>query len=130
MADCVLDASALLQVARLEPGWRTTLPRLRRGAVSAVNLGETLAKLVRDGTPPDAAEAALAGLAFDVRPFTPEQGRLVAAIRARAGKLGLSLGDCACLATARSLGLPALTLDRAWLEADFGVAVELASRFA
>ncbi len=42
----------------------------------------------------------------------------------RARPAGLSLGDRACLALARRLGLPVLSADRTWLKVDVGVAVE------
>jgi PIN domain nuclease of toxin-antitoxin system len=38
---------------------------------------------------------------------------------------GLSLGDRACLALARTLGATALTTDRAWRAVDVGVAIEV-----
>jgi ribonuclease VapC len=47
---------------------------------------------------------------------------LGADLRARTKHLGLSLGDRACLAAARSRDLPVLTADRAWAKlADFHI---------
>ena len=39
--------------------------------------------------------------------------------------IGLSLGDRVCLALAESLGIPALTSDRAWATLNLGIQVEL-----
>ena len=46
-------------------------------------------------------------------------------MRELAGAASLSLGDVACLATARALKCRVLTNDSVWLEKDFGVPVEL-----
>ena len=37
----------------------------------------------------------------------------------------ISLGDRACLVTARHFGVPAVTADRSWAELDIGVRVEV-----
>jgi ribonuclease VapC len=39
--------------------------------------------------------------------------------------LGLSFGDRACLALAKSLVAPALTADRSWARLDLGIAIEV-----
>jgi len=49
-----------------------------------------------------------------------EAGRLRLLTRA----MELSLGDRACLATARVLDIPVLTADRIWLQAEVGGQVE------
>jgi PIN domain nuclease of toxin-antitoxin system len=124
VSSVVIDASVLLQVARLEPGYEKVLPRLYHGKVSAVNLAEALNVLVRDGVPPAAAEAAIRPLARHIMPFTPEHAFEVAAVRAVVGKGDFSLGDAACIAVARVGKAPVLTNDRAWAGYDFGVSLE------
>jgi PIN domain nuclease of toxin-antitoxin system len=121
----VLDASVLLQVAQHESGFERILPFLPTGKVSAVNLAESVNKLLREGTPRAVAEEALRPLVWNIVPFTAEHGWEVAIIRERAGKLELSLGDMACLAVARCLQLPVLTNVRDWQTIDFGCAIHL-----
>lgn len=79
--------------------------------ISAVNLSEVLDKL-GDDLPP----ALFEGPRPLVAPiaFTPDHARTAGAMYADTRKLGLSLGDRACLALAEELGLPALTADAAW----------------
>jgi PIN domain nuclease of toxin-antitoxin system len=122
----VLDASVLLQVAQQERGYERVLPYLPTGQVSSVNLAESVNKLVRAGTPLAVAEEALRPLVWNIVPFTAEHAWEVGMIREQAGKMDLSLGDMACLAVGRCLQLPVLTNDSHWLDADFGVVVQIA----
>jgi ribonuclease VapC len=45
--------------------------------------------------------------------FDTAQAKLVADLRSLTRVRGLSFADCACLAVARTVGLPAMTADRA-----------------
>jgi ribonuclease VapC len=95
---------------------QTVLPH---AAILAVNWAEVIAKTAA-GVAGDAE--ALAALELPVLPFvggvTEEAGLLLARHRGV-----LSLADCACLATARDRGVPALTADRVW--ATLGLPVEV-----
>ncbi|WP_152607392.1 PIN domain-containing protein [Thermus sp. 2.9] len=62
-------------------------------------------------------------LGLEVLPFTQEEAMVAAELDPQTRGLGLSLGDRACLATAKVHGLLALTADRAWLQVE-GVRVE------
>ncbi len=64
------------------------------------------------------------GLNLTIVDFDRETAILAAELRAVTKRLGLSLGDRACLATARSHGLPVLTADQAWAKLE-GFAVVL-----
>ena len=127
----VLDASALLALLKGEPGAERVAEALERGAyLSAVNLAEVLSKLADWGEDPAEAQARMAqvgllGAAVEVLPFTGEDALEVARLRALTRAHGLSFGDRACLALARRLGLPALTVERAWAELDLGIPVEV-----
>jgi PIN domain nuclease of toxin-antitoxin system len=122
----VLDASALLALLKGEPGAERVAEALERGAyLSAVNLAEVLSKLADWGEDPAEAQARMAqvgllGAAVEVLPFTGEDALEVARLRALTRAHGLSFGDRACLALARRLGLPALTMDGAWAGLDLG----------
>jgi ribonuclease VapC len=126
----VLDASVILQVAQQERGYERILPFLPAGKVSAVNLAESVNKLVRAGVPRPVAEESLRPLVWNVVPFTAEHAWEVGIVRERAGKLDLSLGDLACLAVGRCLQLPVLTNDRNWQDVDFGITIRLGKKTA
>ena len=61
------------------------------------------------------AQLALDKLALPCEPFTPDMAREAARLRPLTRALGLSLGDRACLATAKCLQHPVLTGQRPWL---------------
>lgn len=66
---------------------------------------------------------------IEIRPFSVDTAESAALLWAQTRSLGLSLGDRACLALARELGLVALTADRRWSEVDIeGIRVELLRR--
>jgi ribonuclease VapC len=116
----VLDASALLAYLRDEPGAEVVADAIAEGAaISTVNLAEVLSRVAeRDGDPSrlvgEMTDRGLLGGAVSVESFTDEDAIEVARLRPRTRAQGLSLGDRACLALARRLGLPALTADTAW----------------
>lgn len=116
MSEVVLDASALVAVLREEPGAAAVEAVLDEAAISAVNLSEVQAKLVERGTPADLAWEWLVDLELDVLSFDVAQARVAADLRSLTRARGLSFAVCACLAAARTLGLPAMTADRAWSE--------------
>lgn len=100
-------------------------PLLPAAVTSAVNAAEVLAKLVRSGVPPEDAIDAFEALDLEVVPFAMSEAAASAQLLTPAViATGLSLGDRACLATARLLGGRALTSDRAWRIPDLGVEVE------
>ena len=88
MSDVVLDSSAVLALLHAEAGADAVAAVLPGALISTVNLAEVVAKLIERGA---------------LRPTT------------RAA--GLSLGDRAGLALARSRGLAAMTADGAWSRA-------------
>lgn len=121
----VLDASALLAMLKSEPGAARVVALLPNAAVSAVNLSEVVAKLAEHGMPELAIRAALDGLNLRIHDFDEHAAVLAGLLRPSTKPLGLSLGDRACLALALDLGLPAVTTERVWANADVGVAVEV-----
>jgi PIN domain nuclease of toxin-antitoxin system len=121
--EVVLDASALLAFLNQETGKEVVAELLPGAAVSAVNLSEVVAKLLEATMPVDAVRSALGDLGLDVRPFDAEMAYAAGALRTTTRKLGLSLGDRACLALGQLLARPVLTTDRAWEGLDLGVTV-------
>jgi ribonuclease VapC len=119
----VIDASSLLALIFGEP---LSVPRgaFENGIISTVNLAEALAKMVDVGACADDAMADIEALGLNlvIADFDRGDAILAADLRARTKHLGLSLGDRACLAAARSRDLPVLTADRAWAKlADFHI---------
>jgi PIN domain nuclease of toxin-antitoxin system len=125
VARVVLDASAILVLLNDEPGAAVVAEALEEGVVSAVNLSEVVAKLLEAGVPRGEAENALGGLGLEVHAFDEGAAWAAGGLRAGTKKAGLSLGDRACLALARDLGIPALTADTAWAKVSASVEVRL-----
>jgi ribonuclease VapC len=121
----VLDASALLALIQGEPGAMRVRAVVREAALSSVNLTEVVTKLVAKGTPLEEVREILVGIEPRVHAHDEQLAVDAGAIHADTRRLGLSLGDRACLALARRLGAIALTSDRAWSRIDVGVAIEV-----
>ena len=125
MADPVLDASALLALLQAERGAAAVAAVVRGSLVSAVNLCEVVGKLSEAGMPDAAIRAALDSLGLRVIPFDELQAYAAGVLRTATKSEGLSLGDRACLALARSMGAVAWTADTAWSRVSVGVAVNV-----
>jgi ribonuclease VapC len=123
VSSVVLDASALMAFLRQEPGWDRVAPVLGDSLISAVNLSEVIAKATDYGGTMVDVSHALTQLPVEVPPFTQEDAYLAASLRPVTRHLGLSLGDRACLALGLLEGLPVLTADQAWAEADVDVEI-------
>ena len=123
----VLDASALLCLLKGEEGAERVLMAMPRAWVSAVNLSEVYAKLADAGGSEIRIAQAIGGLHLRVEPFDDAQARRAGMLRTLTKSLGLSLGDCACLALAQHRNALALTTDRAWAELPnaVGISVEV-----
>jgi PIN domain nuclease of toxin-antitoxin system len=123
MAEAVLDASALLAFLRNEPGADKVAAVLTRCCISAVNLAETISKMVEHGKPLDQVSYQIDRLQIPEIPFDGAQARTVASLRPTTRAAGLSLGDRACLALALQTSLPALTAERNWHQCGVNVQI-------
>lgn len=121
----VLDASALLALLWAEPGNENVSAVMDDAVMSAVNWAEVVSKLQDRGIDLSEARPLLMELSIDVLPFDQEQAFAAGALRARSKRLGLSIGDRACLALAGQLASPAITADKSWATLDAGVEVKL-----
>lgn len=83
--------------------------------ISAVNLAEIASKLSERGAEIEAITSLTHMLNLTVLPFTEAIAYTTGELRHSTSKLGLSLGDRACLATALNHQLEVLTADKAWL---------------
>jgi PIN domain nuclease of toxin-antitoxin system len=120
-----LDASALLAFLFRESGHERVALHVERSCISTVNLAEVLGRFARDGHDPRAVLERLSATAIELVPFGPDDAATVAALVPKTRKLGLSLGDRACLALATARGIPALTADRSWVGLEVGVRIEV-----
>lgn len=125
MNEVVLDASALLEVLREEPGAERVASHLEEAVVGAVNLSEVVAKLTEDGVPEAEVRRAIGRLELNVHPFDVEQAYAAGAMRGVTRAFGLSFGDRACLALAKRQGAIALTADRSWSRLGLDIQVEI-----
>jgi PIN domain nuclease of toxin-antitoxin system len=120
----VLDASAVLCLLQEEKGAERVARALPAAVIGAVNYAEVVGKLVESGIDEATADGLMDTLQLNVSPFDRIQARLAGALRATTRKLGLSLGDRACLALAAAEGATALTCERAWTKFEAPCKVE------
>ena len=123
MSAIVFDSSVLIAILRQEPGSEVGEQSLNDALISTVNLAEVATYLARNSVPPETINDALATFPIEVVPFDREQGLIAGYLYPVCKSLGLSLGDRACFALAKSKRLPVLTADRAWLELEIDVSV-------
>lgn len=121
--EAILDASAVLAAFNQEPGAEFVASLFGRAGVSTVNLAEVLSRLSDLGSDPLDAMKRLERAGLAVIPFDESQAVAAGSLRTQTRRLGLSLGDRACLAAAMALDVPVVTADRAWRE--LNVTVEI-----
>lgn len=122
--ECVLDASAVLALLQREPGEETVKAVLDKAAISAVNVAEVVVKLRRLGESEEDAGSDMAAMQLGVIPFDEKLAFVAANLDQITRRHGLSIGDRACLATAKQLNVPALTADHGWRIPGLGVDVQ------
>jgi ribonuclease VapC len=127
----VLGASGLLAYLHDEEGASEVADALaNKGTISAANLAEALSKLAERGADPgdivaELKKRGLLGGLLEVEPLTAEDAIAIAEMRSLTRERGLGLGDRACLALGRRLGVPVMTADRAWIEFEEAVGVQV-----
>lgn len=118
MSKYILDSSALLAVINDERGGAFVEKILAQSVISAVNLSETIGRMVLAGIPANESLSALTDMVAVTIPFDHEIALLAARMIPLTQPYGLSLGDRACLGTAQHLKLEAVTADKAWGKLD------------
>ncbi len=124
----VLDASAVLAMVEREPGGQEVRALISDAStcISSVNFAELLAKVASRGADPRRVAVNLEASGLEVVQFGSADALESAELWAHTHAAGLSLGDRACLALARRLGVEARTTDRAWAKVNVpGVTVGL-----
>jgi PIN domain nuclease of toxin-antitoxin system len=97
-----------------EPGAEIVEAALSGALLCSVNLAEVVSKLREWGMTLAQAGTAVSDLGIEVVEFDETLALMCGDLRVETRKLGLSLGDRACLALARQRGCVALTADVAW----------------
>jgi ribonuclease VapC len=110
----VWDSSALIALVSLEPGYQRVAELIGRSSISAVNLSETINKLIQKVPTIDAVQLLLAQLDLTVEDWSEDLAFRSAEFSPFNKSHGLSLGDRACLTLAKHLRATAVTSDRAW----------------
>jgi ribonuclease VapC len=125
----LLDASAVLGYLQSEPGADqiATVILTGQARICVVNQTEVLSKLLDWGIDWQDAQKALSQLALVTEPYSPDIAFEAARLRPLTRAQGLSLGDRACLATARLKNLVVLTGDRPWLQLAPALGVKIES---
>ena len=109
----VLDASALLAYLQAENGSEVVEKLLGRAAMSTVNLAEVLTVALRKrGEDPVALRPQLLALGIHPFDFTTEDAEVAAKLWPATKAQGLALGDRACLALGRRLGVKVVTAEQ------------------
>lgn len=121
----VFDSSALLAIAFDEPGAERAKACLKEGIQSAVNASEVVSRFVDLGVSEKQAREWLTRFGLPIRPFDGELAVAAGVLRSKTRKIGLSLGDRACIALALREGGSVITADRNWKRLDLGVEVAM-----
>ncbi len=121
----VLDASALLSVLLGERGEDIGVPVLRGSAMSAVNISECCARAPERGAAAAAVLKAIERFEIDVVPFDMAQAVRAAELREDTRRLGISLGDRACLALAEQRRVRLFTADERLSRVSIGIEILL-----
>ena len=125
MSKYVLDASALLALLNNEPGAQRVRDILPDSVIGAVNLCETVGKLTNAGMSIEDTRTSIALVNLEVVRFDTELAFKAGALIVETRKLGLSLGDRACLALGLLLNKTVVTAEHAWSKLRIDVTVEV-----
>lgn len=110
----IFDSSAILALLNQEAGKEIVSENLDRAVVSTVNIVEVATVLIRKGLNSKEIFNLLKETFLHIEDFDLEQSVIAASIDEVTKHHGLSLGDRACLALAKSKNLPVLTADKVW----------------
>jgi ribonuclease VapC len=122
----ILDSSVILAYLLDEQGREAAEQAIAaRGSICSVNLAEVMSRLTRDGANVGTSAGILLALPITVVDLDARLAIEAGAMIGQTKPFGLSLGDRTCLALAKREQLPALTTDRAWLQAGPVLGVEV-----
>ncbi len=131
MSNIVLDASAMLAYLFDEDGADLVEAVLNDSSyIGSINWAEVLSKVEDKGHSSEMlimtlTNQGLLGNTLEVLATTEQDALLIAQLRPQTKKLGLSLGDRACLALGMRLEMPVMTADTAWVNLTLDVPVQM-----
>jgi len=114
--ESLLDSSTVLAFIRGEPHQLDEDRVLAGAGICSVNLAEVIGVLLVKGVPDERIISAIGGLGLKVVPLDGDAATLAGRLIPVARPLRIGLGDCACIATGMTLGVPIYTGDRDWLK--------------
>lgn len=118
-----LDASALIALIYQEKGHQIVTDALEQSVISAVNLSEVIAYMVKKQVVTKQIMDALVDLAIPVVNFDAEQCFIAGQLIKQTSPFGLSFGDRACLALALHKKHHIITADKAWNKLDLPIEI-------
>ena len=119
----VLDASALLAYLQDEPGGERVKAVLGQAVLSAVNWAEVVGKAIDREVDTHGLREDLEALGLRIESFSADQADISGHLKRSTKRLGLSLGDRACLALGHARGEAVYTADAAWQRLDLEIEV-------
>lgn len=125
MSRYVLDASALLALLNDEPGAHRVREVAPESSIGSVNVCETVGKLIGSGMSPEDARTSIELINLEVVAFDVELAYRAGSLLVATKKLGLSLGDRACLALGTARKSIIVTADQAWARLKLDVDIEI-----
>lgn len=109
----------------MEQGHEIVAQNLDRAIVSSVNFSEVITVLARKGLGQEQVVNSLKETFLHIEDFDTEQAIIAANLDEITKAQGLSLGDRACLALAKSKNLPVLTADKIWADLDLKIKIRI-----
>ena len=122
----VLDASALLALLLRENGAARVEAAFEHNVfLSTVNFAEVIGFAERNGLLAEDVRHAVLALPLQIVVFDENTALETGKLTNIGQSIGLSLGDRACIATAKLLGAEAWTADKAWTRLHAGITIKL-----
>lgn len=125
MKKIILDASALIALIYQEKGAELVANILEHAEISAVNLSEVIAYMIKNDIPAEQIITLFEDLSIPVIPFDEEQSFIAGKLIKTTTTKGLSFGDRACLSLAIQKNSQVYTADRIWETLPLDIAIKL-----
>lgn len=120
-----MDTSAIIALLKQEPGAEDVGRVVGTASICSVNAAEVVAVAMRMGMSHALATEAVEALGMTIEPLDKKLAFRAGEFFGSTRHVGLSIGDCSCLALAEALGAEAWAADRRWLDAGLPVRIHL-----
>ena len=112
----LFDTSALIALLKREPGYEILEELIANSSISAVNLSELVSVLTRSGITENEIDGIITDIIPEIISFSENIAIQTGKLSKHTKKLGLSLGDRACIATGIHHNMTIYTTDQVWQE--------------